>query len=315
MSQFYVVVPVESSLFTPGCDCLVHRFGNAADKPGRRPRYTSDMTDAEWAVVRTMLPVPAWMDGRGGRPESYCHRQMVDAVRYMVDNGIKWRAMPADLPPWDRVYAFFRRWRDNALIREFHDRLRQRVREAEGRDAEPTAGIVDSQSVKADAVVGAASRGFDGGKLVNGRKRHLVVDCLGLVLAVLVTPASVTDRNAACGMLPALRESFRRLRLIWADGAYTGDVLTEAAHRLGLRLDIVRRSDDSRGFTVLPRRWVVERTFAWLMRSRRLARDYERRSDTSAAFVLWSMTMVMSRRLARHATRRQQQRRNLAPAA
>nr|WP_229378081.1 transposase [Streptomyces sp. VRA16 Mangrove soil] len=118
------------------------------------------MTDAEWAVVRTMLPVPAWMDGRGGRPESYCHRQMVDAVRYLVDNGIKWRAMPADLPPWDRVYAFFRRWRDNALIREFHDRLRERAREAEGRDAEPTAGIVDSQSVKGDAVVGAASRGF-----------------------------------------------------------------------------------------------------------------------------------------------------------
>ncbi|MER6349302.1 transposase [Streptomyces sp. NPDC001595] len=124
------------------------------------------MTDAEWAVVRTMLPVPAWMDGRGGRPESYCHRQMVDAVRYLVDNGIKWRAIPADLLPWDRVYAFFRRRRDNALIREFHDRLRERVREAEGRDAEPTAGIVDSQSVKGDAVVGAASRGFDGGKLV-----------------------------------------------------------------------------------------------------------------------------------------------------
>ncbi|WP_263973252.1 transposase [Streptomyces sp. fd1-xmd] len=159
--------------------------------------------------------------------------------------------------------------------------MRERVREAERRAAEPTAGIVDSQSVKGDAVVGAASRGFDGGKLVNGRKRHLVVDCLALVLAVLVTPASVTDRNAASGMLPGLRECFRRLQLIWADGAYTGDVLTEAAHRLGLRMDIPRRSDDSRRFTVLPRRWVVERTFAWLMRSRRLAGDYERRSDTS----------------------------------
>ncbi|MFF9504926.1 transposase [Streptomyces sp. NPDC014656] len=170
--------------------------------------------------------------------------------------------MPADLPPRDRVYAFFRSWRDNALIREFHDRLRERVREAEGRDPEPTAGIVDSQSVKGDAVVGAASRGFDGGKLVNGRKRHLVADRLGLVLAVLVTPAAVTDRKAACGMLPAVRECFRRLRLIWADGGYTGNVLTEAAHRLSLGLDIVRRSDDSRGFTVLPRRWVVERTLA-----------------------------------------------------
>lgn len=303
MPQLYAVVPVESSRFALGCDCLVHRFGNAADKPERRPRYTSDMGDEEWAVVRAALPVPAWMDGRGGRPESYCHRQMVDAVRYLVDNGIKWRAMPADFPPWDRVYAFFRRWRDHALIREFHDRLRDRVREMEGRDAQPTAGIVDSQSVKGDAVVGAACRGFDGGKLINGRKRHVVVDCLGLVLAVLVTPASVTDRAAACQMLPALRKAFRLLRLVWADAAYNGDVLADAARRLGLAWEIVRRSDDTSGFTVLPRRWVVERTFAWLMRSRRLARDYERRSISSEAVILWSMTMVMTRRLARRRQR------------
>ncbi|GAA0903853.1 hypothetical protein GCM10009574_093850 [Streptomyces asiaticus] len=137
------------------------------------------------------------MRGRGGRREGYCHRALLDAVRYLVDNGIKWRAMPADFPPWERVYAFFRRWRDHALVEEFHDRLRAQVRMRLGRDAEPTAGVIDSQSVKADAVVGTDSRGFDGGKNINGRKRHVVVDTLGLLLGVMVTAADVGDRTAA----------------------------------------------------------------------------------------------------------------------
>jgi transposase len=134
------------------------------------------------AVVRPLLPVPGWLRGRGGQPEAYCHRQILDAIRYLVDIGIKWRAMPADFPPWDRAYAFFRRWRDHALVKEFHDRPRSGIREREGRDAQPTADVIDSQSVKADAVVGSDSRGFDGGKLINGRKRHVVVDTLGLGL-------------------------------------------------------------------------------------------------------------------------------------
>ncbi|MEU9802725.1 transposase [Streptomyces sp. NPDC051000] len=129
------------------------------------------MTDEEWAAVRDQLPVPAWMNGKGGQPEGYCSRQMIDAIRYLVDNGIKWRAMPVDFPAWDRVYAFWRRWRETGLIAEFHDRLRGKVRESEGRTPEPTAAIIDSQSVKAAAQVPAASRGFDGGKKINGRKR------------------------------------------------------------------------------------------------------------------------------------------------
>ena len=185
MPQFYVIAPVEFNSAAPTCDCVAHRFGNAADHPERVRRYPSDMTDAEWAVVRPLLPVPGWLRGRGGQPEAYCHRAILDAIRYLVDNGIKWRAMPADFPPWDRVYAFFRRWRDHLLVKEFHDRLRAKVREKVGRDVEPTAGVIDSQSVKADAVVGADSRGFDGGRLVNGRKRHVVVDTLGLLLADL----------------------------------------------------------------------------------------------------------------------------------
>jgi transposase len=260
------------------------------------------MADAEWAAVRGLLPVPAWMKGKGGQPEGYCHRQMIDAVRYLVDNGIKWRAMPADFPAWDRVYAFYRRWRDTGLTAEFHHRLRGRVRQCEGREAEPTAAIIDSQSVKAAASVPTATRGFDAGKLVNGRKRHVLVDCLGLLLMVLVTGAEVTDRDAACGMLPRLRSRHRRITLVWADGGYSGRLVTWAAEHLGIALTVVKRSDDTRGFTVLPRRWVVERTLGWLMRSRRLARDYETLPASGEALVLWSMTMLMSRRLARRHT-------------
>ncbi|TRV72640.1 IS5 family transposase [Streptomyces sp. 130] len=201
------------------------------------------MTDAEWAVVRPLLPVPGWMRGRGGQPEAYCHRAILDAIRYLVDNDIKWRAMPADFPPWDRVYAFFRRWRDHMLVREFHDRLRGRVRQEAGRDAEPTAGVIDSQSVKADAVVGADSRGFDGGKLVNGRKRHVVVDTLGLLLGVMVTSADIGDRAAAKVLLERVTDAHHRLELVWADGGYTGGLVEYCLAAFALVLAIVKRSN------------------------------------------------------------------------
>jgi transposase len=262
------------------------------------------MTDGEWAEVLPLLPVPGWMRGRGGQPEAYCHRAMLDAMRYLVDNGIKWRAMPADFPPWDRVYAFFRRWRDHALVKEFHDRLRARVRERAGRDAQPTAGVIDSQSVKADAVVGAGSRGYDGGKQVNGRKRHVVVDTLGLLLAVMVTSADTGDRTAARVLLEGVADAHHRLELVWADGGYTGSVVEHCLVTFALVLAIVKRSDNVKGFVVLPKRWIVERLFAWLMRSRRLARDFERRTTSAETMIYWSMTLLMTRRLARpHLTR------------
>ncbi|WP_279331565.1 IS5 family transposase [Streptomyces sp. OS603R] len=299
MQQSCVPMAGQSSAVTWECDCLAHRFGNAADNGARQPRYPTDMTDEEWARVLPLLPVPGWMRGRGGRPEAYCHRAMLDAIRYLVDNGIKWRAMPGDFPPWDRVYAFFRRWRDNALVREFHDRLRARVREELGRDAQPTAGVIDSQSVKADAVVGAGSRGFDGGKLINGRKRHVVVDTLGLLLGVMVTAADVGDRTAAEVMLRQVADDHHRLELVWADGGYTGSLVEYCLATFALVLAIVKRSDDMRGFVVLPKRWIVERLFAHLMRSRRLVRDFERRTTSAEAMVYWSMTLLMTRRLVR----------------
>ncbi|MEU1226234.1 IS5 family transposase [Streptomyces sp. NPDC005828] len=182
------------------------------------------MTDAEWEAVRPLLPVPARFQGRGGRPEGYCHRQLLDAIRHLVAGGISWRAMPAEFPDRGRVYAFFRRWREHGLIAEFHDRLRGTVREREGREgreAEPTAGIIDAQPAKAAASVPAASRGYDGGKKAPGRKRHIVTDTLGLLLVVAVTASNIGDRGAAAGLLMRLRRMHRDITLVWADGGYT----------------------------------------------------------------------------------------------
>ncbi|MFI5806021.1 IS5 family transposase [Streptomyces sp. NPDC051561] len=181
---------------------------------------------------------------------------------------------------------------------ELHDRLRGKVREAAGRDPEPTAAVIDSQSVKADAVVGASSRGYDGGKKINGRRRHLICDTLGLLLMIHVSAGDVTDRQAATNMLPALAGRFPTITKVWADGGYTGTLITWALAVLHLVLTVIKRSGDTSGFVVLPRRWCVERSFAWLLRSRRLVRDYERRPDSGEAMIRWSMTMLMIRRLA-----------------
>ncbi|MFJ9034726.1 IS5 family transposase [Streptomyces sp. NPDC102274] len=240
---------------------------------------------------------------------------MLDAVFYVTDNGIKWRAMPCDFPAWDRVYAFFRRWRRHGLAQEFHDRLRGRARRAEGRKVELTATVIDSQSVKGAASVPAVSRGYDGGKKINRRRRHVITDSLGLLLMVLVCAADVTDRQAACGMLPRLRTRFPKITLVWADGGYAGRLVDWARQKLRLTLRIVKRSDDMTGFVVLPRRWVVERTLVWLMRSRRLVRDFETLPASGEAFIYFSQAMLLSRRLARPACRPHQERSRRVAAA
>ncbi|MFE4967334.1 transposase [Streptomyces sp. NPDC056660] len=205
--------------------------------------------------------------------------------------------MPADYPPWDRVCASFRRWRDHGLVKELHDRLCAKARQMVGRDAEPGAGVIESQSVKADAVGGSDSRGFDGGKLVNGRKRHVVVDTLGPLLGVMVTAADTGDRTAARVLLGQVADEHHHLALVWADGGHTGSLVEHCLAALSLVLAIVKRSDDMRGF-VLPKWWIVERLFAHLMRTRCLVRDFQRRTTSAEVTIYWSMTLLMTRRLA-----------------
>jgi transposase len=270
-------------------------------RSARARRYPSDMSEAEWAVCEPLLPAPAWLAGRGGRPASWCMRDIVDAIRYLTHNGPVWRALPADFPPAGTVYWWADKWQADGSAERMHDNLRDRVRLAAGREAAPTAAIIDSQSVKGSEMIGRARRGYDAGKKINGTKRHLAVDVLGLLLTVLVTAASVQDRDAARPLLWNLRRAFPSIKLAWADGGYAGKLVTWAAGKLKpkLTLEIVKRPDDLHTFKVLPRRWVVERTLSWITRHRRTVRDYERLPAHHETYIYWAMIIVMTRRLAR----------------
>ena len=259
------------------------------------------MSDAEWQVIEPALPPPAWKAGKGGRPAGYCRRDIVDAIRYLVREGIQWRAMPCDFPPFQRVYDVLDRWEKTGATGRMHDELRRACRIAAGRRPEPTAAVIDSQSVRAAETVSKDSRGFDAGKKVAGRKRHIGVDTIGLLLTVLITAAGVQDRDGAKPLLWNLRRAFPSVRLAWADSGYAGKLVTWAKTKLRprLTLQVVKRTELHK-FIVLPRRWVVERTLAWITRSRRTVRDYERLPAHHETIVYWSMIIIMSRRLARH---------------
>ena len=187
------------------------------------------MTDAEWAVIEPLLPAPGWLASRGGCPGTYCRRDIADAIRYLVHNGCVWRALPADLPHWRTVYGYVRAWQASGATRKMHDELRGQVRLLAGRSISPTAAVIDSQSVKGADTVGKASRGYDAGKKIEGRKRHIATDTLGLILVIVVTAASVQDRDAARHLLWRLAAGFRHVSLIWADGGYAGKLVTWAA--------------------------------------------------------------------------------------
>ena len=268
----------------------------------RARRYPTDLTDAQWAVLEPLLPVMLCLTELGGRPERHSRRTMIDAMFYLVDNGIKWRAMPADFPPWRTVWGMHARWRKDGVTSRLVDELRAVIRRAAGRSAEPSAGVVDAQSVheSAEGVVPAATSGFDGHKKVNGRKRHLLVDTLGLLIGVVVTPASAQDRAGAAMLLKRARARGRHLlALVWADKAYDGDWRHWAKRALGVAIEVVLQPKGQKGFQVLPRRWVVERTHAWITRRRRCARDYERLPAHHAAMVEWAAIIQMTRRAAK----------------
>lgn len=209
---------------------------------------------------------------QGGRPPKHPLRQIVDAIRYLVRGGIAWRLLPGDFPPWQTVYWWFAKWTADHTLDRIHDALRDQVRMAAGRSPAPSAAIIDSQSVRAADTVPKASRGWDAGKEVNGRKCDLAVDTLGLLLMVMVTAACVQDRDAARALLWRLRAGYRGIRLVWADGGYAGKLVIWAASMLHLVVEIVRKHLGQQTFQVLPRRWVVERTFAWIAKHRRTVR-------------------------------------------
>lgn len=264
------------------------------------PLYpTSSMTDAQWALIAPLLPPPGNTAGRGGRGEKWPRRLILDAIFYLVRGGIAWAALPRDFPPYKTVFDWFTRWKKTGVWADLHDALRDRARLKAGRAPQPSAAVIDSASVRGADTVPARSRGYDAGKKVNGRKRHIAVDSGGLLLVVIVTVAGLQDRDAAHRLAAAVRAKFSTITLIWADGGYAGRFITWAKTVLHLDTVVVKRSDDATGFTVLPRRWVVERTFAWISKYRRCVRDYETRADTHETMVQLSMIMLMSRRLAR----------------
>jgi transposase len=259
--------------------------------------HPSSLTDAEWAVLAPLVQRPA--SQQGGRPPKHPLRQIIDAIRYLVRSGCAWRLLPHEFPPPGTVYWWFANRAADGTLARVHDTLREQVRLQAGRNLVPSAAIIDSQSVRAADTVPRRSRGWDAGKKVNGRKRHLAVDTLGLLLVVMVTAASVQDRDAGRALLWRLRASFRGVRLCWADGGYAGRLVAWAAAVLRLGVQIVRKRPGQSTFEVLPRRWVVERTLAWIAKHRRTVRDYERLPDHHAAMVTWAMVAVMIRRLAR----------------
>lgn len=261
----------------------------------RSPRYPSDLSDEEWARLEPLLPPPS----KDGRREKHPRREMVDAFLYVTHNGIVWRALPTDFPPWKTVYNMFDRWKKKGVTVKVNGALRDEIRKAEERATEPTACVIDSQSVKGAQTVASDSRGYDAGKKINGRKRFIVVDTIGMLLGVIVTSAAVQDRDGARQLLLDNYFAHPECRHAFADGGFAGKFVDWASEILKTTVEIVRKKAGQKGFEALPKRWVVERTLAWLTAHRRLARDYERLPATSEAFIHWAMIRTMVRRLVR----------------
>jgi transposase len=254
-------------------------------------RYPTDMTDEEWSVIAPLFPGPETR----GRPRKTDLREVVNAIRYLVRTGCGWEMLPSDFPPWQTVYWWFRRFMRQLLFHTIHDIALMADRERAGREASPTAGIIDSQSIKAPS---ATERGYDAGKKIVGRKRHIAVDTDGRLLMVNLTIADISDSAGAQMILDTIRKRWPWLKHFFADGAYDRGQLLDKAAFLDFVIEVVRRIDGQSGFHVLSRRWVVERTFGWMTRWRRLVRDYEQRLDVSEAMIHIALGSLLLRRIA-----------------
>jgi putative transposase len=258
----------------------------------RNQLYPTEVPDGQWEISKELIP-PA---KPGGRTRTLDMRQVLNAILYVVVGGIKWRMLPREYPKWKSVYPYFRQWRDDGTWQRGHDTLRARVRRTAGRHQHPPAGCLDSQSVKMTEIEG--ERGYDAGKQGKGRTRHLLVDTLGLVMAVGVTAASCSGPAGARLVFRRLGGACKKLRVIGVDGAYRGQVVEWVLAHCWSRLQPVLRSDSQKGFVVLPRRWIVERTWAWLNQYRRLSKDYEVLPTSREAMISIAMIRLMLRRLA-----------------
>ena len=280
----------------------------------KRRMYPSDVTDQEWAILEPLIPAAK----PGGRPQEIERREIVNGILYVLRSGCPWRMLPHDLPNWSTVHLYFRQWKRAGIWEQVNAALRRELRVSLGREPEPSAAIVDSQSIKTSSVRGDA-RGYDGGKKIQGRKRHLLVDTLGLLLRVIVLAADIGDREGAKVLLHPLAGNMPRLQLIWVDTGYDGNPFQQwVKEYLGVRLEVVKHPwtgirgvwapQDAKidwdkimpkGFHVLPRRWVIERTNAWITHHRRLSRDFEGTHTSSEAFIYLAMSRLMVSRLAR----------------
>ena len=254
----------------------------------------SDLTDGEWAVLEPFFPLPNHV----GRPRKWPMRRIVEALLYLLRGGLPWRMLPPGFPPASTVQRWFYSWRDDGTWQRINHYLLQDAPIAQGSEASPSAGVIDSQSVKTTESGGV--RGYDAGKKVKGRKRHIITNTNGYLVHAVIHAADIQDRDGAPLVLADIRSSFPWLRHVFADGGYAGPKLKQALAKLGnWTIEIIKRSDRAKGFHILPRRWVVERTFAWLSRNRRLAKDFEHTIASATAWIFMASVQLLARRIAR----------------